>query len=139
VQEDPKNGHIPIEWRFEENLPATRVERIQIQQVFINLIVNAIEALEGQRVSPLVTLRGTVMDSGEILIQVIDNGPGVNDTERIFDTFMTTKQEGMGIGLAISRSIVEAHGGRIWAENNSAGGATFNVTLPLERGNPRIT
>jgi C4-dicarboxylate-specific signal transduction histidine kinase len=139
VQEDPKKGHIPIEWRFEENLPATRVERIQIQQVFINLIVNAIEALEGQRVSPLVTLRGTVMDSGEILIQVIDNGPGVNDTERIFDTFMTTKQEGMGIGLAISRSIVEAHGGRIWAENNSAGGSTFNVTLPLERGNSRIT
>jgi signal transduction histidine kinase len=66
-----------------------------------------------------------------MLIQVIDNGPGVHDPERIFDAFMTTKKKGMGIGLAVSRSIVEAHGGQLWAENNKAGGATFNVALPL--------
>jgi hypothetical protein len=66
-----------------------------------------------------------------MLIQVIDNGPGVDDPERIFDAFMTTKEKGMGIGLAVSRSIVEAHGGRLWAENNKTGGATFNVSLPL--------
>jgi signal transduction histidine kinase len=66
-----------------------------------------------------------------MLVQVIDNGPGVDDPERIFDTFMTTKEKGMGMGLAVSRSIVEAHGGRIWAENNRNGGATFNVALPL--------
>jgi signal transduction histidine kinase len=66
-----------------------------------------------------------------MLVQVIDNGPGVHDPEQIFDAFMTTKEKGMGIGLAVSRSIVEAHGGQLWAENNKAGGATFNVALPL--------
>ena len=64
-----------------------------------------------------------------MLVQVIDNGPGVHDPERIFDAFMTTKAKGMGIGLAVSRSIVEAHGGRLWAENNKAGGATFQRGL----------
>ena len=66
-----------------------------------------------------------------MLIQVIDNGPGVADQEIIFDAFVTTKKNGMGIGLAVSRSIVEAYGGRLWAENNSSGGATFSVALPL--------
>jgi hypothetical protein len=66
-----------------------------------------------------------------MLIQVIDNGPGVDDTEKIFDAFVTTKQSGMGIGLAVSRSIVEAHGGRIRAENNPLAGATFSIALPL--------
>jgi signal transduction histidine kinase len=69
-----------------------------------------------------------------MLVQVIDNGPGVDDPDRIFDAFMTTKETGMGIGLAVSRSIVEAHGGRLWAENNKTGGATFNVSLPLSYG-----
>ena len=89
------------------------------------------EALEGQQVTPLVTLRAAITDSDRMLVQVIDNGPGVHDPERIFDAFMTTKAKGMGIGLAVSRSIVEAHGGRLWAENSQAGGAIFNVALPL--------
>jgi signal transduction histidine kinase len=66
-----------------------------------------------------------------MLIQVIDNGPGVDNTETIFDAFVTTKEKGMGIGLAVSRSIVEVHGGRLWAENNRGGGATFSMALPL--------
>ena len=135
VQEDPKKRDVPIECRCEEPLPAIYVDQIQIQQVFINLIVNAIEALEGQQVAPLVVLRA-VTDPNEILIQVIDNGPGVDDPDRIFDAFMTTKEKGMGIGLAVSRSIVEAHGGRLWAENGKAGGATFNVALPLSHASP---
>ena len=133
VQEDPKKRDVPIECHFEEPLPAVSIDQIQIQQVFINLIVNAIEALEGQQVAPLVVLRA-VTDSNGMLIQVIDNGPGVDDPDRIFDAFMTTKEKGMGIGLAVSRSIVEAHGGRLWAENNKTGGATFNVALPLSHG-----
>jgi PAS domain S-box-containing protein len=131
VQEDPKKRAVPVECHLEESLPAVPVDQIQIQQVFINLIVNAIEALEGQQRPPQVTLRAAVTDSDRMLIQVIDNGPGVHDPERIFDAFMTTKEKGMGIGLAVSRSIVECHGGRLWAENNKAGGATFNVALPL--------
>ena len=130
VQEDPKKRDVPIECHFEESLPVVRVDQIQIQQVFINLIVNAIEALEAQEAAPLVVLR-TTTDSNEMLIQVIDNGPGVDFPDQIFDAFMTTKEKGMGIGLAVSRTIVEAHGGRIWAENNKDSGATFNVALPL--------
>jgi PAS domain S-box-containing protein len=138
VRVDPKKRSVPIECNFEESLPVVHVDRIQIQQVFINLIVNAIEALEGQQVSPLVALRATP-DSHGMLIQVIDNGPGVDDPDRIFDAFMTTKEKGMGIGLAVSRTIVEAHGGQIWAENNKTGGATFNVTLPLSHaGHTRL-
>jgi PAS domain S-box-containing protein len=130
VQEDPKKRDVPIECRFEECLPVVHVDQIQIQQVFINLIVNAIEALEQQQVAPVVELKAETNSNG-MLIQVIDNGPGVDDPDRIFDAFMTTKENGMGIGLAVSRSIIESHGGRLWAENNNAGGATFNVALPL--------
>jgi PAS domain S-box-containing protein len=129
IQEDPNKRNVPIECRFEDSLPLILVDQIQIQQVFINLIVNAIEALEEQ-VAPQVVLRA-VTDSNGMLIQVIDNGPGVDDPDRIFDAFMTTKEKGMGIGLAVSRSIVDAHGGQIWAENNKTGGAIFNVALPL--------
>jgi C4-dicarboxylate-specific signal transduction histidine kinase len=131
VQEDPKKRNVPIECRLEEPLAAVLIDQIQIQQVFINLIVNALEALEGRQVSPLVILRASASESDGMLIQVIDNGPGVDDPERVFDAFMTTKEKGMGIGLAVSRSIIEAHGGRLWAENNEGGGATFNVALPL--------
>ena len=135
VREDPRKRDVPIEYHFEESLPAVPVDQIQIQQVLINLIVNAIEALEGQQVAPRVVLRA-VTDSNGMLIQVIDNGPGVDDPDRIFDAFMTTKEKGMGIGLAVSRSIVEAHGGRLWAEINKTGGATFNVALPLSHASP---
>jgi signal transduction histidine kinase len=103
--------------------------------VFINLISNAMEALEGSQVSPHITVRASAADQNQMLIQVIDNGPGVADQEGIFDAFVTTKANGMGIGLAVSRSIVEAHGGRLWAEDNSSGGATFSVALPLVPGN----
>jgi hypothetical protein len=132
VQEDPKKKRVPIDFHFDEYLPAVHADKTQIQQVFINLIVNAFEALEEQQVAPLVKLRVTT-DQNEMLVQVIDNGAGVDDPERIFDAFVTTKEKGMGIGLAVSRTIVEAHGGRLWAENNTAGGATFNVALPSGR------
>jgi len=135
VQEDPKKRDIPIQYDFEEPLSVAHVDLIQMQQVFINLLVNAIEAMEGQQVARLITLRATT-SSGAVLVQVIDNGPGVDDPDRIFDAFMTTKEKGMGIGLAVSRTIVEAHGGRLWAENNKARGATFNVALPLPHAGP---
>lgn len=131
VHEDPKKREIPIDCSFNEPLPPVSVDTIQIQQVFINLILNAIEALEGSPISPLIELRADATNSKEIIVEVIDNGPGVKDTERIFDAFVTTKEKGMGIGLAVSRSIVETHGGRIWVENCPDGGSRFSVALPV--------
>jgi signal transduction histidine kinase len=128
---DPRGHDLSIDWQLDEHLPTVLVDLTQIQQVFINLISNATEALAGSQISPHIIVRATTTDQNQMLIQVIDNGPGVTDQERIFDAFVTTKKNGMGIGLAISRSIVEAHGGRLWAENNPSGGATFSVALPL--------
>ena len=100
--------------------------------MFINLISNAIEATEGSANTAKILLRVFITEEDEVVVQVIDNGTGLEDTEKIFDAFMTTKEKGMGIGLAVSRSIVEAHGGRLWAESNpDRRGATFNVALPV--------
>jgi PAS domain S-box-containing protein len=132
VHEDPNKRGVLVDWQFVDgHLPTVSIDLIQIQQVLCNLITNAIEAMDGSRIPPLVKVRAAVTDQNEMLIQVIDNGPGVDNTEKIFDAFVTTKEKGMGIGLAVSRSIVEAHGGRLWAENNPDGGATFNVALPV--------
>jgi PAS domain S-box-containing protein len=132
VHEDPKKREVQIDWSIEGSLPPICVDRIQTQQVFINLISNAIEATGGSTNKARILLRAFVTQEHEVVVQVIDNGTGLKDTEKIFDAFMTTKGKGMGIGLAVSRSIVEAHGGRIWAENNPGrGGATFNVALPI--------
>jgi PAS domain S-box-containing protein len=131
VHEDPNKREVRIDWSIEDNLPPVCVDRIQTQQVFINLISNAIEATEEGANTAKILLRAFVTQEHEVIIQVIDNGTGLEDTEKIFDAFVTTKEKGMGIGLAVSRSIVEAHGGRLWAENNPDGGATFNVAWPV--------
>ena len=132
IHEDPNKRGVRIDWSIEGKLPPICVDRIQTQQVFINLISNAIEAVDQSASAAKILLRAFVTGEDEVIVQVIDNGTGLEDTEKIFDAFMTTKEKGMGIGLAVSRSIVEAHGGRIWAENNpDSGGATFNVALPV--------
>ena len=131
VHEDPKKRAVLIDWHFDGHLPTVSVDLIQIQQVLCNLISNAIEAMESSQIPPLVKVRAALTDQNEMLVRVIDNGPGVEDTEKIFDPFVTTKESGMEIGLAVSRSVIEAHGGRIWAENNPDGGATFSIALPL--------
>ena len=139
LQGDPRRQDVATDWQLEEHLPTVSVDLTQIQQVFINLISNAMEALEGSQASPHIIVRASATDQNQMLIQVIDGGPGVADQERIFDAFVTTKKNGMGIGLAVSRSIVEAHGGRLWAENNPSGGATFNVALPLSSGHSNFS
>jgi PAS domain S-box-containing protein len=131
VHEDPKMREVRIDCPIEGSLPPICVDRIQIQQVFINLISNAIEATDGNANTARILLRAFVAQEHQVIVQVIDNGTGLKDTEKIFDAFVTTKAKGMGIGLAVSRSIVEAHGGRLSADNNPDGGATFSVALPV--------
>ena len=131
VQEDPNKREVRIGWSIEDKLPPISVDRIQTQQVFINLVSNAIEAAEGNANGAEILIRVVLSREGEIIAQVIDNGHGLADTDRIFDAFITTKEKGMGIGLAVSKSIVEAHGGRLWATNNPDRGATFHVALPI--------
>ena len=131
IYEDPNKREVRIDWSIADSLPLICVDRIQTQQVFINLISNAIEAIDASVNIAEIQLKAFATQEHEVVVQVIDNGIGLEDAEKIFDAFMTTKEKGMGIGLAVSRSIVEAHGGRLWAENNPNGGATFNVALPV--------
>jgi PAS domain S-box-containing protein len=132
IDEGPNKRDVHVDWSIEGSVPPVCVDRIQIQQVFINLILNAIDATKGSENTLKILIRAFSTQEHEVIVQVIDNGSGLEDTEKIFDAFMTTKEKGMGIGLAISRTIVEAHGGRLWAENNpDRDGATFNVALPV--------
>jgi two-component system sensor kinase FixL len=111
-------------------------DRVQIQQVLINLMRNAMEAMRDS-VRRELTVRVAPTDDGDISIEVADSGPGIPDeiAAQLFQPFVTTKPGGMGIGLSISKRIVESHGGRIWVERNAGGGASFRFTLPaIEEG-----
>jgi PAS domain S-box-containing protein len=131
VQEDANKRGVPVHCIFEEDLPLVFVDAILIQEVFINLISNAIEAMENIPRKPKVIIRAAISDDKEMAIEVIDNGTGIDDPEKIFDAFVTTKETGMGIGLAVSRSIAEAHEGQLSAANNPDVGATFTLKLPI--------
>lgn len=117
-------------------LPRVSGDRTQLQQVILNLVVNAIEAISASSVETRelrIDTERKVTDG--VLVSIRDTGPGLDpgDVERVFDAFYTTKPTGLGMGLAICRSMVEAHGGRMWASPNEAGGAVFQFNLPLER------
>ena len=115
----------------ERNLPLVAFDRVQIQQVLVNLIRNGIEAMHAVAGDKVLGMR--VRRTGDtIQIEVSDSGPGLEHPDKIFDPFFTTKGQGMGMGLAISRSIIESHGGRLWAENRVPHGARFVFTLPVE-------
>jgi PAS domain S-box-containing protein len=133
VQEDANKRGVSVQCIFDKDLPPVFVDPISIQEVFINLISNAIEAMENVPREPKVTIRAAISENGEMEIDVIDNGPGVDDAEKVFDAFVTTKENGMGIGLAVSRSIAEAHEGQLSATNNADVGAKFTLKLPLPR------
>jgi two-component system, LuxR family, sensor kinase FixL len=107
------------------------VDRVQIQQVLVNLFRNALEAMANSSQRELIASNTMVADD-TIEVAVSDTGHGFHDDVKpnLFQTFFTTKETGMGVGLSISRSIIEAHGGRMWAESNASGGATFRFTLP---------
>jgi two-component system sensor kinase FixL len=125
-----KDHGIKVLISIDPDLPNAVVDRVQIQQVLLNLIRNAMEAMEGCEVRELSV--GSIVEDGAVLVSVADTGGGIAPEieARLFQPFVTTKSAGMGIGLSVCRTIVEAHGGRIWVERNAAGGSAFRFTLP---------
>jgi signal transduction histidine kinase len=154
TQTELQREGVSLRTQFADNLPIVIGDKIQLQQVILNLVINAIEAMrrvdEGPRELCVVSRKPTQVPDGSdqktneenasrkpessfLLFEVRDLGPGLNATEmeHVFETFYSTKPQGMGMGLAISRSIIEAHQGRLWATANVPRGAVFQFTLPV--------
>ncbi|GGI23666.1 hypothetical protein GCM10010987_25540 [Bradyrhizobium guangdongense] len=132
------NG-ILVKLQLSEGLPPILGDKVQLQQVILNLLMNAVEAMsgvgEGSRELQINSAEG---EPGNLLVAGARFGPGSvsTDTARLFEAFYTTKSTGLGIGLSICRSIVESHGGRLWATPNEPQGAVFSMTLPIEEKAP---
>ena len=126
-----KNG-VSVQTRLSEGLFPIHGDRVQLQQVVLNLLLNAVEAMGSTEEGARELLISTEQDHTGVLVAVRDSGPGIDPShlERVFDAFYTTKSSGMGMGLSICRSIIEAHGGRLWAEANEPRGTIFQFTLP---------
>ena len=127
-----RNG-VSLQAELVKGLPLIRGDRIQLQQIVLNLIMNAVEAMSDGSKGSRDLLISTAEDiSKRVLVAVRDSGPGLNpdSLERLFDPFYTTKPGGMGMGLSICRSIIEVHGGRVWAAANVPQGASFYFSLP---------
>jgi two-component system sensor kinase FixL len=114
---------------------------VQLQQVILNLLLNAMDAVKGNSPAKRLVALQARSAGPAVEVTVRDNGHGIpaDHLSRVFEPFFTSKPKGLGMGLAISRSIIEAHGGRLWAENNPAGGATFTFTLPVNGGGTVIS
>lgn len=134
AQSEARRNRVLLKQQLEDDLPFVRGDRVQLQQVILNLIVNGLEAIakskEGARELIVISKQDEV---GKVTIAVSDSGEGLDpgNLDHVFDAFFTTKPDGMGMGLAISRTIIEAHGGRLWATSKSPRGAVFQFTLPV--------
>src|SRR6202521_5064384 len=136
LQAGASRNQVELQTELAIDLPPAMGDRVQLKQVIVNLALNGIEAMGGVIDRPRrLVIRSETQNSEELLVAVRDSGLGIDvkDFKRIFDAFFTTKAQGMGMGLSICRSIVEAHGGRLWASANSDCGATFQFTLPADR------
>jgi two-component system, LuxR family, sensor kinase FixL len=130
-------NRVRFERRLTEPLPLVLGDRVQLQQVLLNLIMNSIEALSPVTDRPrFLAVQSCADESNNVLVAVSDSGTGLHlETDSIFTPFFTTKVNGMGMGLPISRSLIEAHGGQLWAAPNSPHGTVFSFTLPVAPGN----
>jgi C4-dicarboxylate-specific signal transduction histidine kinase len=129
-----KNG-VSVQTELAQGLPLVQGDRVQLQQVILNLIINAVEAMSGVSEGArrlLITTREAELSG--VFVAIRDSGPGVvrADLDRLFEAFYTTKPDGLGMGLSICRSIIEAHGGRLWPTANVPQGAVFQFTLPTD-------
>jgi signal transduction histidine kinase len=130
----PARRHVSLDLLLDPDLPPIVADRVQLQQLLMNLMLNALEALEPVSGRPKqVSIRSTRADAHQAVIQISDNGIGLDDPVAAFQPFVTTKPEGLGLGLAICRSIVAGHGGSLSAERNAGFGTTFTVTLPIQQ------
>jgi C4-dicarboxylate-specific signal transduction histidine kinase len=136
--EAEKNG-VSVQTELAEGLPLIQGDRVQLQQVILNLIINAVEAVSGVSEGARELLISTSKAEPGVLGTVRDSGPGLAPAtfERVFDAFYTTKPSGLGLGLSICRSIIEAHGGRLWASANRPRGAVFQFSLVAARSPAR--
>jgi len=132
-----KNG-VSVQTRLSEGLYPIHCDRVQLQQVVLNLLLNAVEAMASSETGPRELLISTEQDHTGVLVAVRDSGPGIDPShlDRVFDAFYTTKSSGTGMGLSICRSIIDAHGGRLWAEANEPRGTIFQFTLPAVQVGP---
>jgi signal transduction histidine kinase len=123
---------VSIRTELDVRAPRATADRVQLQQVLMNLILNGIEAM--QDTGGELTIASKRTENGQLMISVSDSGMGlrIDDAECLFEAFFTTKSQGTGMGLCISRRIIESHGGRLWASSNVGPGATFQFTLPGE-------
>ena len=133
LRNEAQRYSILIRTDLDANLPNILADTVQVQQVMMNLIMNSIDAMKDVDQAREIAIRSRCAEDGKLVISVSDNGIGLpqHQIDRIFDAFFTTKPHGIGMGLRISRSIVESHGGRLWATNNSPRGASFYFTLPI--------
>ena len=133
VAHEAQREHISLQTELADDLPAVLGDRVQLQQVLLNLVMNAIEAMNGIHDRRLeLTVKIDLAQSEEVVVAIADRGTGIkqHDLDRIFRAFHTTKNQSLGMGLSICRSIIEAHGGKLWAEANIGPGITFKFTLP---------
>jgi PAS domain S-box-containing protein len=141
TEHEARSHDIVVQTQLDRTLPRVPGDRVQLQQVLLNLVINAIEAMSPVRDRPrlLTIVSGPRAGANAVLVEVRDAGTGLDleGAEQVFKAFYTTKADGIGIGLSISRSIVEAHGGRLWASRNEPHGAVFQLSLPVaEEGQP---
>jgi C4-dicarboxylate-specific signal transduction histidine kinase len=135
AQNQARRAGVVLKRELATDLPRVRGDRVQLQQVILNLVINGLEAIANNKNGEReLSISSGIDDSKDMTIAVRDTGEGLDpaNLERVFDAFFTTKADGMGMGLAISRTIIESHGGRLWATPNSPRGAIFQFTLPAD-------
>jgi hypothetical protein len=137
VGDEAHSRNVRIQLLIDEHLPKIKLDVIQIEQVLVNIVRNGIESFQTEDVNEKrITIRAYVNKNNKIQMEICDTGPGMDSItlSKIFESFYTTKgTDGMGMGLSISRSIIESHGGQIWAESKQSKGTCFSITLPLEQ------
>jgi C4-dicarboxylate-specific signal transduction histidine kinase len=132
TERELQRNRVSVEVELDERLPLVNGDRVQLQQVLVNLMTNAIDAMAEKKWPPILRIKSAVQEPSGVLVSVADTGKGIDPkiADRIFNPLFTTKSNGMGMGLAICRSIIEGHDGRLWASAAAEGGSVFQFVLP---------